>query len=180
MKTLKKIAVILLVILAIPLVIAIFISKDANYEKSIIINAPVETVWKNIATFDAQGKWSPWNEYDPAMKKSMTGVDGTIGAMQSWESDHEKVGKGSQTITNIVPLERVETDLLFLVPYESEAKGFISIKAEGNGTKVTWGFESEMPYPFNLMKLFMNLEEMMEEDWSYGLNKLKMLCEESN
>lgn len=179
MKILKKIAVILLVILLIPLVIAIFISKDANYEKSIIINAPVETVWKHISTFDAQGKWSPWNEYDPAMRKSITGVDGTIGAVQSWESDHEKVGKGSQTISNIVNLEKIETNLIFLVPYESEANGFISMKPEGNGTKVTWGFKSEMPYPFNFMKLFMNLEEMMEEDWNLGLNKLKMLCEEA-
>jgi hypothetical protein len=178
MKILKKTAVILLVILAIPLVMALFISNDASYEKSIIINAPVETVWKHIATFDAQSNWSPWSEYDATMNKSIEGVDGTIGAIQSWESDHEKVGKGSQTITNIVNLEKIETNLKFLVPYESEAKGFIRIKAEENGIKVTWGFESEMPYPFNLMKLFMNLEEMMEEDWSFGLNKLKMLCED--
>jgi hypothetical protein len=34
-----------------------------------------------------------------------------------------------------------------------------------------------MPYPFNLMKLFMNMEEMMDKDWNNGLTKLKTLCE---
>ena len=75
MKILKKIAVILLVILAIPLIMALFVSNEANYEKSIIINAPIETVWKHIATFDAQSKWSPWNKYDTMMKQSVVGVD---------------------------------------------------------------------------------------------------------
>lgn len=178
MKTLKKIAVVIFILFAIPLIAALFVSKEANYDKSISINAPIETVWSHVETFKAQGEWSPWDVYDPTMKKEVTGIDGTIGAIQSWESDHEKVGKGTQTITNIINLERIETDLKFLIPYESEAKGFISIKPDGAGTIVTWGFESEMPYPFNLMKLFMNLDEILAEDWNLGLSKLKNICEE--
>jgi uncharacterized protein YndB with AHSA1/START domain len=177
MKTLKKIGLAIIVLIAIALIAALFISKDASYEKSISINAPIETVWNNVATFEAQNKWSPWDVYDPTMKKEVTGVDGTVGATQSWESEHEKVGRGSQTILNVVPLNIIETELKFLVPYESEAKGFIKVTTEENGTKVTWGFNSEMPYPFNLMKLVMNLEDMMEEDWNLGLSKLKDLCE---
>jgi len=177
MKTVKKVGIVLLGIIAIALISALFISKDASYEKSIIINAPVEDVWQHVATFEAQGKWSPWGVYDPEMKKELTGIDGTVGAKQSWDSEHEKVGKGTQTIFNVVPLQIIETDLKFYIPYESEAKGFIKLESEGNGTKVTWGFNSEMPYPFNLMKLFMNLDEMMEEDWNLGLTKLKDLCE---
>ena len=177
MKTLKKVGVVLLLIIAISLITALFISKEASYEKSITINASVEKVWKQVATFEAQGKWSPWGVYDPEMKKELTGIDGAIGAIQSWESEHEKVGKGTQTIFNIVPLQIIETDLKFYIPYESEAKGFIKLEAEANGTKVTWGFNSVMPYPFNLMKLFMNLDDMMEEDWNLGLSRLKELCE---
>lgn len=177
MKTLKKIGISLLAIISIALITALFISKDASYDKSIFINATVEDVWQNVATFEAQGKWSPWSVYDPDMKQELTGVDGTVGAKQSWQSEHEKVGKGDQTIFNVVSNSIIETDLKFYIPYESEAKGFIKLEAEGNGTKVTWGFKSEMPYPFNLMKLFMNLDEMMEEDWNLGLNKLKELSE---
>ncbi len=180
MKLLKKLGLGVVMLIAIFLIVALFISKDASYEKSISINAPIETVWNNIATFEAQDKWSPWDVYDPTMKKELVGIDGTIGAIQSWESDHEKVGKGSQTIVNTVPLSIIETELKFLVPYESEANGYIKVTIEGNSTKVTWGFNSEMPYPFNLMKLVMNMEEMMEEDWSLGLSKLKDLCEDNS
>jgi len=177
MKTLKKVGIALLIIIAIPLITALFIPKGTSYEKSITINASVETVWQNVSTFEAQNKWSPWDVYDPEMKKELTGVDGSIGAKQSWDSEHEKVGKGSETIFNIVPMQIIETDLKFYMPYESEAKGYIKLQADGSGTKVAWGFTSEMPYPFNLMKLFMNLEDMMEEDWNLGLSRLKSSCE---
>ena len=177
MSILKKIGIALLFILAIPLIAALFISKDVNYEKSISINAPIEVVWENVNSLSAMDKWSPWNDYDPNMKKELTGIDGEIGATQSWESPVEEVGKGSQTISKIEPPFLIETDLKFYVPYESEAKGYVKLATENGETKVTWGFKSEMPYPFNVTKLFMNMEEMMDKDWNNGLTKLKNICE---
>lgn len=44
-------------------------------------------------------------------------------------------------------------------------------------TKVTWGFESKMNYPMNIMKLFMNMNEMVGKDFSTGLANLKNLLE---
>lgn len=177
MSTLKKIGIGLLIIIAIPLIAGLFIDKEVTYEKSILINAPIEIIWLHVNSLSALDKWSPWNDYDPNMKKEFSGTDGEIGATQSWESTVEKVGKGSQTITKIEPPFLLETDLKFYVPYESEAKGYIKLANENGETKVTWGFSSEMPYPFNVSKLFMNMEKMMGEDWQNGLTKLKKLCE---
>jgi polyketide cyclase/dehydrase/lipid transport protein len=177
MKILKYIGIGFLVIIVLTLIIALFVSKEVNYEKSISINAPIENVWENVNSLSALDKWSPWNDYDPNMKKELTGTDGTVGARQSWESDVEEVGIGSQTISKIEAPYLFETDLKFYTPYESEAKGYIKLAAEGTGTIVTWGFNSEMPYPFNMMKLFMNMEEMMDKEWNSGLSKLKKLCE---
>ncbi|MBS3993045.1 MAG: SRPBCC family protein [Bacteroidetes bacterium] len=177
MNFLKKIFFGFVIIIAIPLIATLFISKEVNYEKSIVINAPLETVWNNVNSLSAMDTWCPWNDYDPNMKKEMTGVDGTVGAMESWESDVEQVGKGSQTLANIQAPYLIETDLKFYTPYESEAKAYIKLAEEINGVKVTWGFNSKMPYPFNLMKLWMNMGEMMDNDWNTGLNKLKVLCE---
>jgi hypothetical protein len=177
MKVLKYMGLGLLAIVVIILVTALFVPKDVIYEKSISINAPIDSVWMNVNSLAAVDKWSPWNDYDPNMKKSMTGTDGEVGATASWESEVPEVGKGSQTISKIEPPTLLETDLKFYVPYESEAKGYIQLAAEGEGTKVTWGFKSTMPYPFNVMCLFMDMEEMMGKDWSSGLNKLKALCE---
>jgi len=177
MKVIKYIGIAIGSLLVLTLVVGMFVSKDVKYEKSISINAPIDSVWMNVNSLASIDKWSPWNDYDPNMKKSITGTDGTIGAMASWESDVPEVGKGSQTISKIEPPALLETDLKFYMPYESEAKGYIQLSPEGEGTKVTWGFKSEMPYPFNIMKLFMNMDEMMDKDWNSGLGKLKALCE---
>ncbi|MET7029923.1 SRPBCC family protein [Sediminicola luteus] len=177
MRIVKKIGIGLLVIIGLLLIVALFVSNDFHYEKSITINKPIEEVWENTKSLKAIDTWSPWMEYDPNMKKELSGTDGTIGAKVTWESDHEKVGKGSQTITKIDKPNLFATDLKFYTPYESEAKGFIELKPEGNNTIVTWGFDSEMPYPFNLMQLFMDIEEAIGEDFDLGLTKLKQLSE---
>lgn len=177
MKILKKIGIVVLIIIAIPLIIALFVSKEANYSKSIAINAPVHVVWENVNSLEDLDKWSPWNDKDPGMKKEWTGTDGTVGASQSWVSDVEGVGTGSQTISNIEAPNLIETDLKFYEPYESEAKAYVKLVAEGSRTVATWGFESEMPYPFNIMGLFMDMGEMLDEDYSKGLGRLKDLCE---
>ena len=48
---------------------------------------------------------------------------------------------------------------------------------DGSSTKVTWVFESKMPYPFNVMRLFMNMDKAIGEDFSVGLNNLKAQLE---
>lgn len=178
MKILKKVGIGLLILIVITLILALFVSKNLDYEKSISINAPVDLVWENVNSLSDLDKWSPWNDFDPNMKKEWTGIDGTVGASQSWESDVEEVGKGSQTIAKIEAPNLFETDLKFYEPWESEAKAYIMLEAEGSGTKVTWGFHSEMPYPFNITILFMDMEGEMDPVWNNGLSKLKQLCEE--
>ncbi len=178
MSILKKAGIVLAIIIGLPLVVAIFVSGDINYEKSITINKPIEEVWPNVSSLAAMDKWSPWNDLDPNMEKSMSGTDGEVGAMASWESDVEEVGKGSQTISNIVKPTLFETDLKFYSPYESEAKGYVKLAEKGSKTVVTWGFSSEMPYPARIMLLFMNMEEEMDPEWNKGLGRLKEICEE--
>jgi hypothetical protein len=177
MKILKKLGIALVALIAILLIVALFVPKDFNYEKSITINKPIDQVWEHTNSLAELDKWSPWNDYDPNMKKEFIGIDGTVGAVSSWESDSANVGKGSQTISKIVKPTLFETRLKFYSPFESEAKGYVKLQAVGEKTRVTWGFESEMPYPFNLMKLTMNMEEAMGKDFTTGLTKLKNICE---
>lgn len=177
MRILKIVGITLLILIGIPLIVALFVSNDVNYEKSIEINAPIEMVWENVNSLSDMDKWSPWNQYDPTMKKEIIGTDGTVGAKQIWESDVDEVGNGSQTIAKLDAPNLIETDLKFLTPYESEAKGYVKLEEKDNKTIATWGFSSEMPYPVNLMKLFTNMEDMMDKDWNNGLTKLKEISE---
>ena len=53
----------------------------------------------------------------------------------------------------------------------------IRLTAQGDQTQVVWAFSGEMPYPFNLMQLTMNMDTAIGEEYDTGLNKLKLLCE---
>ncbi|MEZ5045553.1 MAG: SRPBCC family protein [Chitinophagaceae bacterium] len=138
----------------------------------------MDSVWKHVGSFAAQDQWSPWNDYDPKMKKSITGTDGTVGAISQWESDVEEVGKGNQKVTKVEAPTIWETDLTFTEPFESKSLAYMHLSPEGAGTKVTWGFKSKMPYPFNISKLFMNMDAAMDKDFGSGLNKLKSIAEQ--
>lgn len=175
MKILKYLGLGIVAMLIIVLVVALFVPKTFEYEKSISINAPIDSVWLRTNSLAALDKWSPWNDHDPKMKKEMAGEDGTVGAKQSWES--AIVGCGSQTIEAVQKPILLETKLDFLKPHESHGKAYVKLVADGAGTKVTWGMTGSMPYPFNVMILFMNMEKAMGKDWDNGLSKLKSLSE---
>lgn len=177
MKLLKKILTVIAVLIALVLIVALFVSGDIKYEKSIAINAPIEKVWNNVNSLAAMNKWSPWNDKDPNMIRNSEGTDGTVGAKYCWESEMEGVGKGCQTIKNIAAPNLIETDLKFLTPYESEAAAYVKLKPENGQTTATWGFSSTMPYPFRIMKLFMNIEKQIGADYELGLSRLKKLSE---
>ena len=177
-KVLKIVGIVLVISIAVPLISALFISKDFAYETSMTIESSVDNVWHNVNSFHALDQWSPWNDYDPNMKKTFTGEDGAIGSTTSWESNVEKVGSGMQTITEVVPFESIHMDLKFYTPYESEAKGYIKLLETGHETQVDWGFYSQIPYPLNFMNLWLNPEEKLGKKFKKGLNKLKVLCEE--
>jgi len=175
MKVLKYVGFGLLAIIALVLIAALFVPKTFRYEKSIAINAPIDSVWANTNSLAAMDKWSPWNDHDPKMKKEMTGEDGMVGAKQSW--DGTIVGSGSQTIELIQKPVLIETKLDFHKPRESHGKGYVKLVTDGAGTTATWGMSGSMPYPFNIMTLFMNMEKSMGKDWDKGLSRLKALSE---
>jgi hypothetical protein len=168
---------VILIIIAILLIIPLFISKEMNYEKSISVNAPIDKVWDQVSTLTAMDNWSPWKERDPNMHQTLTGTDGEPGAKQSWVSKEKNVGEGSQTIVAVDKPNKLNTKLEFIKPFKSQADAYVKLSEDGSETTATWGFESSLPYPMNIMKLFMNFEANMDKDFGSGLNKLKAICE---
>lgn len=177
MKVLKFIGIGLATLVVLLLVVALIVPKEFTYEKTISIYAPIDTVWASTSSLSGLDKWSPWNDHDPNMKKEMTGIDGTVGALQSWTSDVEGVGVGSQTIATIEKPTLFETKLDFMKPRESHGMAYIKLVSNGKATKATWGMKGHLPYPFNTMILVMNINKMMGKDWDNGLDKLKKLSE---
>ncbi len=168
---------IILGIIAALLVAGLFVPKGMKATREVVINKPKEEVFNYIKHLKNQDNFSKWAMMDPNMKKEYRGTDGTPGFVSAWEGN-KKVGTGEQEIKGIQEGEKVDYEIRFVKPFKSIAKAVMTTEAiSDNATKVTWGFEGSMNYPMNVMKLFMNMEKAIGNDFSTGLDNLKKVLE---
>jgi len=178
MKIVKKILIVLGIIIAIPLVLAIFMKKEYTVERSTEINKPKDEVFNYVKHVKNQDNYAVWNKMDPAMVKEYRGEDGTVGFVYAWDSQNENVGKGEQEISKVNEGQSVEMELRFLKPFESKAQtALITEPISTNQTRVKWNFSGKMPYPMNFMMLFYDMDEMLGKDLQQGLDNLKKTLE---
>lgn len=174
------IIIILLVIagiIGLVLLLAAVTSKDLNVKRTITIARPLAQVFDYIKHLKNQDNFSKWASMDPNMKKEYRGTDATPGFVSAWEGN-KKVGKGEQEILKITEGERVDFELRFIKPWPSTSQAYMTTTDAGNGqTTVSWGFDSKMKYPMNIMKLLMNMEKMLGKDFETGLSNLKTILE---
>jgi hypothetical protein len=168
---------IILGIIAAILIVALFIPKGMKATREIIINKPNAEVFQYIKYLKNQQNYSKWATLDPQIKNEYRGTDGEPGFVNSWVGN-KKVGEGEQEIKGIEEGKQLITELRFIKPFKSVAKSTMSTAAVNeNSTKVSWGFEGAMNYPLNVMKLFMNMEKGIGDDFSIGLHNLKTIME---
>lgn len=178
MRILKRIIFLIVSLVIIALIAALFIKKDFAVEREITINKPKQVVFDYIKMLKNQDSYSIWATKDPNMKRSYTGTDGTPGFVAGWESQNKEVGKGEQEILKVTEGERIDSRLRFMKPFKSESDAYMITEAVGeNQTKVKWGFKGMMPYPWNLMRLFKNMDEAVGNDFATGLSNLKTTLE---
>jgi uncharacterized protein YndB with AHSA1/START domain len=175
---LKKIVLALAVIIALPLIAALFLKTHYSVVRSITIERPNAQVFDYIKHLKNQDNFSKWAMMDPDMKKTYRGEDGMAGFVSAWASENPDVGVGEQEIIKITPNERVDFELRFLSPFEATEPAYMTTKpVSDTSTRVDWGFSGHMDYPMNLMLAVMDFETMIGNDLQEGLNNLKKLLE---
>lgn len=178
MKILKKILIVLISLCALWLVLALFISGEYEVKRDVLIERNSDEVFEYLVYLKNQDNFSAWAQMDPDMKKTYTGTDGQVGFISAWESKNEDVGVGEQEIMSITDGKRIDYELRFKVPFESTDDAYMLTDGlDENSTRVTWGFKGKIPYPFNVMKPFMNFDEMLGPDLEKGLKNLRELLE---
>lgn len=180
MKILKYILGIIVVIIVIILIVAAIAPTEYAVEREVTINKPVIEVFDYVKHLRNQDNFSKWATMDPDMKKTFTGIDGTIGFISAWESNNKDVGIGEQEIMKIDEGKRIDLELRFFEPFEANDNAYMITEAiDTTATIVKWGFDGKMDYPMNIMLLAMDMEEMLGSDLQDGLNKLKIILEEN-
>ncbi|MEE4176018.1 MAG: SRPBCC family protein [Bacteroides sp.] len=173
----KKVLMAIVALILLLLVISLIAPKEFPIEREVIINCPKDEVFQRVRSLEFQEEWSVWGKLDPNAQYTYTGVDGTVGSVQSWEGNKD-LGKGEQEITGITEGERIDFEIRFIKPYKSTSDLFITTEALGESeTLVKWGMVGKIPVPMNLYMLFSNMNKTLGTDLEEGLQNLKMIME---
>ena len=173
---LKKILLGLVLLIAILAVVVALQPNEFKVTRSITINAPPEKIFPLVNDFHQWAKWSPWEEKDPAMKRTFAGPEAGKDSVYSWVGNAD-VGEGSMTITESKPAELILINLQFKKPMESEAKTEFAFKPQDQATTVTWTMSGTNNFIGKAFCLVMNMDKMVGGDFELGLGKLKTVAE---
>jgi len=174
MKIVKIVLLVIAVIIAIPLVIAIFVSHDYEVKRDIVIEKPGAEVFAFVSHIRNQAYYNKWVLTDPQAVKTYSGNDASPGFVYRW--DGQKSGAGEQEIKNISEGRSIETELRFKKPMEGLAATIMTTEdASGGKTKVSWTFKGRSKYPMNIMNLF--IDKVLGGDMSESLSNLKRVLE---
>lgn len=180
MKLIKIILIGFLLAVAALLLAALVLPSSYQVERSVIVDKPKDQVFSYVLLLKNQDNFSVWMALDPNVKKSYQGEDGTVGFVSAWQSDKEEVGSGEQEIIAIKPGRRIDYELRFKAPFASVSPAYLlTEQSSADQTKVTWGFQGDMPYPMNLLLLVMDMEGLIGKDLQQGLDKLKLVLEQA-
>lgn len=154
--------------------------NEFRIERSIVVNAPAEKICALIEDFGAWPNWSPYEKYDPAMRRTRSGPAIGVGSVYEWQGNN-KVGQGRMEILDVARPSRVVIKLDFYKPFEAHNTAEFSTRPaggpEGGAVKLTWAMFGPSPFMSKLMGVFMNFDRMVGKDFEQGLANLKTLAE---
>ena len=178
MKFLKIFGIVILVIIVLIVILGFIAPKSYHVERTVLINAPQTMVFNHVKYWRNWQAWSPWAEQDSTMQITVEGTDGEVGSMYKWVGDPDLTGKGQMTNTGLKKGEEIAYHLHFMEPWESESDGYVRLKeSETGAVEVAWGFQGEMPFPWNIFMLFSSMDAMIGPDFDRGLALLKDVVE---
>ncbi len=163
-----------LIIIAIPFIIALFSAREYTIIRTILINRAQQAVFDYSKLLRNGELYNKWIMTDPAIKKTFTGTDGTVGFIYAWESENKQVGKGEQEITQIIESEKISSEVRFIKPFTGKAQTYMETSpfAE-NQTHLTWVFMGELNYMMRVIHMLLNLKKALTKDIDTSLEQLK-------
>jgi effector-binding domain-containing protein/uncharacterized membrane protein len=176
MKTLRKILLWILAIIAILVIIAYLLPRTYKVERSVYIKADKMLVYDLCCNMSKWHIWTAWTkEMDSTVTYEFSGQDCQAGAVMKWTG--KIMGVGEVTITDLQPGQLIAYDLAF-DGGKYTSKGEMIFEDAVDSLKVTWNDKGDLGYnPFaRYMGLFM--DKMMGPDFQKGLDKLKVVSEE--
>ena len=175
---LKKIGILVVLLVLIVLGLAATKADTFSLQREATINAPRERVYSLVNDFHEWGKWSPWEQLDPNMKRVYGGTPSGVGSTYGWEGNSD-AGAGEMAILSSTAPSKVEIQLDFTKPFESHNVTEFVIDSTAAGTYVVWSMRGPNPFISKIMSVFISVDKMVGPDFERGLASLKAEAEET-
>src|SRR6476619_6597790 len=130
------IAVVLAIAIAIILILAATKADRFSFQRTTTIKAPPEKIFPLINDFHQWGSWSPYENKDPAMKRSYSGAAAGKGAVYAWDGN-KNVGSGRMEILDTTMPSKIVIKLDFFAPFEGHNTAEFTMLPQGDGTNPT-------------------------------------------
>lgn len=172
------VAGVLAIAIAAVLILASMKPDSFTVRRSAVMQAPAERIFPWINDFQQWTKWSPWENRDPAMKRSFGGPESGKGAIYAWDGNRN-VGSGRMEILDASPSSKIVIKLDFLKPFEAHntAEFTFAPERDASATNVIWVMQGPSSFMSKVMQVFMNFDAMIGRDFEVGLANLKTLTE---
>jgi len=170
------IAVVLAIAIAIVLILAMAKPDRFRVERAAAIEAPPEKIFALIDDFHQWRSWSPWEDRDPAMKRTYEGAERGKGAVYAWDGN-KNVGAGRMEILTAAAPSTIVIKLDFIRPFEGHNTAEFTMQPQGGATNVIWAMHGPAPLMHKVMQVFMNMDRMIGKDFETGLANLKTAAE---
>lgn len=172
---LKTILIVLAAAIAAILAFAAAQPDHFRVARSVRIAAPPQAVHALIEDFRQWPRWSPYENRDPDMKRTLGATTKGKGAVYGWEGNNN-VGAGRMEILDD-SLAKIVIKLDFLRPFEAHNVAEFSIVPVGEAVDVTWAMSGPAPFVSKLMGLVFSMDRMVGTDFEAGLASLKAEAE---
>ena len=162
-------------VMVLAVAVGFVLPRRVYVERTIAIDAPRESVFAILNGFARFNEWSPWAALDPNAKYTYEGPATGVGPKLSWVVDPATIGAGTLAIIESRAPELVKMSFNF--GPQAKAVGTMTLAAAGKGTRVTWGFETDLGS--NPVSRYFGLmfDKMIGADFDRGLVALKKVAE---
>jgi len=143
---------------------------------TVTIDADPARIYDQIIDFHKWTGWSPWEDLDPALRRTYSGADSGTGAVYAW-SGNRKAGQGRMEITQAAHPSRVAIDLVFEKPFKARNDTVFTIEPTGSGSRVTWTMTGKKTLMTKAMGIFTSMDKLVGPDFEKGLARLKTTAE---
>ena len=170
------IAAVLAIAIAIVLILAATKPNTLRVQRATSIRAPADRIFPMINDFHQWRTWSPYENKDPAMKRTYEGTESGKGAVYAWDGN-SNVGSGRMEILDASVPSKITIKLDFFKPFEGHNTAEFTMLPQGDVTNLTWTMVGPAVFMSKVMQVFMNLDHMIGRDFEVGLANLKKLAE---